>query len=81
MEVIELSDASSRWAELVARAESGEVTVIARGGQPVAKLVPVYRPEHGVTASRRAAIEALLAFKPIVVQGTSVAGVVHTGRE
>jgi prevent-host-death family protein len=81
MELIELSDATTRLAELVARAESGEVMVIARGNQPVAKLVPVQRLEHGVTASRHAAFDALLAFKPIVVQGVAVAGAVHTGRE
>jgi prevent-host-death family protein len=81
MESIGLFDAKTHLSELVARAERGEEVVITRHNKPVAKLVPVGRPRRAATAGRRAAIDALLAFKPIVVTGASVADLVRIGRE
>lgn len=36
-----IHEAKTRFSELVARVESGEEIVIARGGKPVARLVPL----------------------------------------
>jgi prevent-host-death family protein len=81
MESIGLFDAKTHLSELVARAERGEEVLITRHNKPVAKLVPVGRPRRGAIAGRRAAIDALLAFKPIVVNAKSIADLVHSGRE
>ncbi len=81
MESIGLFDAKTHLSELVARAERGEEVVITRHNKPVAKLVPVGRPRRAAIAGRRAAIDALLAFKPIAVTGASVADLVGIGRE
>lgn len=40
-EIIDLSDAQSRFAELVERAAAGEEIIIARAGEPRARLVPL----------------------------------------
>jgi prevent-host-death family protein len=81
MELIELSDAKTQLAELVARAERGEVIVITRGTRPVAELAPVGRHQPSLMMNRSAAIDALLAFSPITVNGAPVAELVRTGRE
>lgn len=81
MESIGLFDAKTHLSELVARAERGEEVVITRHNKPVAKLVPVGRPRRVAAPGRRAAIDALLAFKPIVLTGVSVAELVRAGRE
>ena len=39
-EPINIHDAKTQFSRLVARAEAGEEVVIARAGQPVARLVP-----------------------------------------
>ncbi|GAB6040167.1 type II toxin-antitoxin system Phd/YefM family antitoxin [Endothiovibrio diazotrophicus] len=41
MTTANMHDAKSRLSELVRKAEAGEEVILARGGQPVVKLVPV----------------------------------------
>jgi prevent-host-death family protein len=41
MTQVNLAEAKSQLASLLARAQSGEQIVIADGGQPVARLVPI----------------------------------------
>jgi prevent-host-death family protein len=55
-ETVKVSDAKTHLSELLARVEAGEEFVIARGQEPVARLVPL--DEH---AKRRAVVEAMLA--------------------
>ncbi|HEY6136694.1 MAG TPA: type II toxin-antitoxin system prevent-host-death family antitoxin [Thermoanaerobaculia bacterium] len=43
-EKINIYDAKTRLSQLVERAEAGEEIIIARGGRPVARLVPFRRP-------------------------------------
>jgi prevent-host-death family protein len=45
MEAVSIHEAKTHFSRLVARAEAGEEIVIARGGTPVAKLVPLAPPE------------------------------------
>jgi len=40
-ELVNTHDAKTRLSQLLARVEAGETVVIARGGKPVAKLVPI----------------------------------------
>ena len=40
---VEVSDAKARFSHLIARAEAGEVVIIARDGIPVARIAPVAR--------------------------------------
>ena len=44
MALIGMHEAKSTLSKLVERAEAGEEIIIARRGQPVAKLVPLGRP-------------------------------------
>jgi prevent-host-death family protein len=81
MECVGLFEAKTHLSELVARAERGEEVVITRHNRPVAKLVPVIRARRSTAATRRAAIQALLAFEPIVLQDGSVADLIRAGRE
>ncbi|WBU63585.1 type II toxin-antitoxin system Phd/YefM family antitoxin [Paracoccus aerodenitrificans] len=39
-----IAEAKAKLSELIAAAEGGQEVVIARGGHPVARLVPVGRP-------------------------------------
>jgi prevent-host-death family protein len=57
-ETVKVSDAKTHLSELLARVEAGEEFVIARGNEPVARLVPI-----DALARRRAAIEDLRAFR------------------
>lgn len=57
-ETVKVSDAKTHLSELLARVEAGEEFVIARGNEPVARLVPLDE-----RAKRRAAFEELLAFR------------------
>jgi prevent-host-death family protein len=81
MESIGLFEAKTHLSELVARAEKGEEVVITRHNKPVAKLVPVGRARRSGVGSRQAAIDALLAFEPIVVGDASIEDLVRAGRE
>ena len=40
-EVVKVGDAKTRLSELLSRVEAGEEIVIARGAQPVARLLPM----------------------------------------
>lgn len=51
-----VADAKAKLSELVAAAERGEEVIIARGGHPVVRLVPVH--SHGV---RLGALKGLVA--------------------
>lgn len=56
------SEADQHFPDLLASAEAGEETVIVRHGKPVARLVPVSRPEDETTlAERLAAFDELAA--------------------
>lgn len=57
-ETVKVGDAKTHLSELLARVEAGEEFVIARGNEPVARLVPLDE-----RAKRRAAFEELLAFR------------------
>lgn len=81
MESVGLFEAKTHLSELVARAERGEEVVITRHNKPVAKLVPVTRARRSAASGRQAAIEALLAFEPIVVPGVSIEQLIRAGRE
>lgn len=81
MESIGLFEAKTHLSELVARAERGEEVVITRHNKPVAKLVPVTRARRSAASARQAAIEALLAFEPIVLPEASIEGLIREGRE
>jgi prevent-host-death family protein len=66
---VKVGEAKTRLSELLARVESGEEVVIARGNDPVARLVPLDE-----RARRRAAIEAIKAqrdsgrIKPVTLE-------------
>lgn len=62
MDVIEVSksDTGLQLAELLQRAEAGEILVITRQGRPVAKLVPIVEAEQDRLIDRRAQIETLI---------------------
>lgn len=57
-ETVKVSDAKTHLSELLARVEAGEEFVIARGNEPVARLVPLDE-----RAQRRAAFEDLVAWR------------------
>jgi prevent-host-death family protein len=52
---VNVGEAKARLSELLAKVEAGEEVVIARGNEPIAKLVPLSE-----RAQRRAAVEAML---------------------
>jgi prevent-host-death family protein len=45
MATVTIHAAKTRLSQLIARAEAGEEIVIARGSEPVAKLVPINAPK------------------------------------
>ncbi len=53
---VKIGDAKTRLSELIARVEKGEEIVIARGNDPVARLVRIDR-----TSDRKAAADAIRA--------------------
>ena len=55
-ETVKVGEAKTHLSELLARVEAGEEFVIARGSEPVARLVPLDE-----RAARRAVIAAMLA--------------------
>jgi prevent-host-death family protein len=81
MGTIGLFEAKTHLSELVARAEAGEEVIITRHNKPVAKLVPVGRARQASASRRRAAIDALLRFEPIVVKGVTLGELIRSGRE
>lgn len=46
MDVVNVHEAKTHLSRLLARVEQGEEIVLARSGKPVAKLVPLPRPER-----------------------------------
>ncbi|NWG71452.1 MAG: type II toxin-antitoxin system prevent-host-death family antitoxin [Parvularculaceae bacterium] len=57
---VNVAEAKARFAELMRRAEEGEEVVIARGNEPVLRLVPF---EHSARAGARAAVEEFLKLR------------------
>ena len=53
-----VAEAKAHLSELLAKVERGEEIVIARGDQPIARLVPLEEKARG-----RAAVEAMLALR------------------
>jgi prevent-host-death family protein len=49
-----MHEAKTKLSQLVERAAAGEDIVIARNGEPIARLVPVTRPAAGLVAVRGA---------------------------
>jgi prevent-host-death family protein len=80
-DTVGLFEAKTHLSELVARAEAGEEVIITRHNKPVAKLVPIGRARQAAASRRREAIDALLAFEPIVVTGVTLSELIRTGRE
>jgi prevent-host-death family protein len=80
-DTVGLFEAKTHLSELVARAEAGEEVIITRHNKPVAKLVPVGRARQASSSRRRAAIDALIAFEPIVVEGVTLGELIRSGRE
>ncbi len=64
---VKVGEAKTRLSELLTRVEAGEEVVIARGNEPIARLVPLDEQ-----ARRRAAIDAIKAlrakFKPVTTE-------------
>jgi len=56
--VVKVAEAKAHLSELLAKVERGEEFVIARGDQPIARLVPLEEKARG-----RAAVEAMLALR------------------
>ena len=81
MESIGLFNAKTHLSELVARAERGEEVVITRHNKPVAKIVPITSAKRPGGARRQAAIDALIAFEPIVVGAVTIEELIGEGRE
>lgn len=52
MSTVNIHEAKTHLSRLVARAEAGEEIVIARGGRPVARLVPFDAPTEPRTFGR-----------------------------
>jgi prevent-host-death family protein len=46
MKPVTIHEAKTNLSKLIARAERGEEIVIARGKDPVAKIVPIEQPKH-----------------------------------
>jgi prevent-host-death family protein len=66
---VEISEAKARLSEFVARAEAGEEIVIARGGQPVARLAPFDLTRRARVEQAIEAVRALRArAKPVTVE-------------
>ena len=63
-DTFKIAEAKAHFSELVARVEAGEEVIIARGNEPVARLVPLDEQ-----ASRRALADAIRAerkrYKPV----------------
>jgi len=57
-ETVKVSDAKTHLSELLARVEAGEEFVIARGSEPVARLVPLNE-----WAAREAAFEEMIGAR------------------
>jgi prevent-host-death family protein len=57
-DTFKIGEAKTHFSELIARVEAGEEVIIARGDQPVARLVAIDEQ-----AKRRAAMEAILALR------------------
>jgi prevent-host-death family protein len=51
-EIVNMHDAKTHFSKLVARVEDGEEIVIARGGRPCARLVPL-APETPTLATMK----------------------------
>ena len=56
--VVKVAEAKAHLSELLAKVERGEEFVIARGDQPVARLVPLEEKARGI-----AAVEVMLALR------------------
>ena len=84
-QTIGLFEAKTHLSEWVSRAERGEEVVITRHSKAVAKLVPMtplrQRGSATGTEARRAAIAALLAFKPISVPDVTLKSLIEAGRK
>ncbi len=50
--------------KLVARAEAGEEIVLARGKEPVAKIVPLKRPEEPLPRRQPGRLKGLISIGP-----------------
>ena len=63
MDSIGIYEAKSRLSELIEKVEAGEVVTITRRGRPVAKIVPVERPE---AVDNSAAANELIGFSKTI---------------
>jgi len=63
---VKIGEAKARFSELIAKAEAGEEIIIARGHEPVARLVRLPRPDAlpAVVAEVKAARAGRAATRP-----------------
>ena len=61
MEIITVHKAKTQLSELLARVEAGEEIILARGTQPIAKLVPLHAPSK---QRRFGALRGLISVGP-----------------
>jgi prevent-host-death family protein len=62
METVTIHDAKTNLSRLIARAERGEEIVIARGKEPVARLVPIKKPKKRIPGMFKGKVEIGPAF-------------------
>ena len=68
MPVVTIHEAKTNLSKLIAQVEAGEEVVIARGKQPVAKLMPIASPKRRRAAGRlkgRASLPDSFFFDPL----------------
>ncbi|ACZ32329.1 prevent-host-death family protein [Xylanimonas cellulosilytica DSM 15894] len=62
--IVNVGEAKTQFSRLLALAESGEDVVVARGGTPVARLVPVEQPRRRF-GFRRLSVPDAAFFDPL----------------
>ena len=61
METVTIHTAKTTLSQLLARVEAGEVIILARGKEPIAKLVPFQKP---LTKRRFGALRGIISIGP-----------------
>jgi len=64
MEIINIHEAKTHFSRLLARVHNGEEIVIAKSGQPYARLVPIAAPQQRVPGIAKGAVTDAF-FEPL----------------